>query len=101
MIRQPSTIQRMRRSASFVPSLIAHLLVHAKFTCKLSELPRSYQDQPYNLSAKLLKRGGIDARVVVNRDHNTFSLIRFGIKKLAVKPKTKKHVRNNHTQKKR
>lgn len=91
-----STIHK--RSASFVPSLIAHLLVNAKFTCKLSALPKAYREQPYNLSAKLLSRGGIDARVVVNVEHDHFSLIRFSIKSV-IKPKTKSksHVRRNHT----
>lgn len=90
MRKSTSTIGNGKRAESFVPSLIAHLLVHAKFTCKLSMLPKAYRDQPYNLSAKLLKRGGIDARVVINVDHDHFSLIRFAIKPLAVKPKIKK-----------
>lgn len=65
-----------KRSNNFIPALIAHLLVNAKFSCKLTDLPKSYQSQPYNLSAKLLSRGGIDARVFFNVEHNTFNIVR-------------------------
>jgi hypothetical protein len=76
-----------KRSASFVPQLLAHLLTHDKFTCKFTDLPSSYQDQPYNLPAKLLARGGIKANVVFNKEHDTFSIVKFGITPM---PTTKK-----------
>jgi hypothetical protein len=76
-----------KRSASFVPQLLIHLSTYDKFTCKFSELPASYRSQPYNLPAKLLKRGGIDARVVFNKTNDMFSIIKFGIKPM---PETKK-----------
>lgn len=74
------------RGASFVPQLLAHLSKADKFTCKFSDLPQSYQDQPYNLPAKLLSRGEIQAKVVFNREHDTFSIIKFGIKPKKTKP---------------
>lgn len=85
-----------KRSGAFVPQLIATLTRQTRWGCKFSELPSSYQAQPYNLPAKLFARGGINAKVVFNKDRDTFCIMRFGLvqKVDLVKPKTKK--KTNH-----
>lgn len=65
-----------KRSPKFVPQIISHLARHSNFTCKLSDLPASYQDQPYNLAAKVLSRGGVTCKVVINRAKDTFVILR-------------------------
>lgn len=82
-------LKAKKRSDAFIPDLVTALTARDKFTCKFSDLPKSYQDQPYNLPQKLLKRGGIEARIVVNKEHDTFSVIRFGIKPMP-QPKKRK-----------
>lgn len=77
-----------KRSASFVPQLLLHLATHEKFTCKYTDLPLSYQSQPYNLPSKLLARGGIQANVVFNVPNNTFSIIKTGTRPITNKKKT-------------
>ncbi len=88
-------LKSRHRSQSFIPQLVQHLLNHTNFACKFTELPSSYQAQPYNLAAKVLARGGVVAKVVFNRERNTFTIVKFGIRqKPATKPKTKTtHVR--------
>lgn len=82
-------LKTAHRSASLVPQIVAHLLTHPNFTCKFSELPASYQKQPYNLPAKLLQRGGIQARITFNKTNDTFAIVKFGIIPVP-KSKTKK-----------
>lgn len=85
-----------KRSCAFVPQLISTLTRQTRWVCKFSELPSSYRSQPYNLPAKLLARGGINAKVVFNKERDTFCIMRFGVIRPVnlVKPKTKK--KTNH-----
>ncbi len=64
------------RSANFVPQLLLALQSNAQFSCALTDLPKSYQSQPYNLAAKILSRGGIQVKIVVNRERNIFVAIK-------------------------
>ncbi len=63
-----------KRAHKFVPQLMLLLQQKKTFSGNLSDLPKSYQDQPHNLIAKLLSRGGIKAQVFVNREHNTITI---------------------------
>lgn len=65
-----------KRSANFVPQLLIQLANHARFECKFTDLPLSYQAQPYNLAAKVAERGGIKANVIFNKDRNTFVMVK-------------------------
>lgn len=83
---------KAKRAPNFVPQLLLHLATHANFTCRFQDVPKSYQKQPYNLAAKLMARGGIDARVVFSKANDTFSLVRFSVSQ---KPtKNKKYVKS-------
>lgn len=77
------------RAHAFIPQLVLHLSTHASFICKFSDLPASYQSQPFNLSAKVLSRGNIHTKVVFNRERDTFTIIKFDIRQ---KSTTKPHV---------
>lgn len=89
-------MSKLKRSNNFVPQLLAYLATHDRFSCRFQDVPKSYQKQPYNLAAKLLARGGIDARVVFSKEHDTFSLVRFSVstKPTTTKKKNKKHVKS-------
>ena len=64
------------RAKAFVPQLLLHLSNHGTFQCKLTDLPKSYQKQPYNLAAKTLERGGIKTQIFFNKEQNTFTILK-------------------------
>jgi len=64
------------RDKAFVPQLLIHLTTHGTFECKFSDLPKSYQEQPYNLAAKTLARGGIKTQIFFNKEQDTFTILR-------------------------
>jgi hypothetical protein len=68
--------QPKKRAPAFIPQVILHLETHDKYTCAFNELPISYQKQPYNVPAKILARGDIHTKVVMNQSTNTFILIK-------------------------
>lgn len=80
------------RAHAFIPQLVLHLTTHSTFTCNFSDLPASYQAQPFNLSAKVLSRGNIRTKVVFNRERNTFTILKFSIRQKTKPKPTKKHV---------
>lgn len=67
---------KAKRSNNFVPQLLLALATQPRFECKFSDLPSSYQDQPYNLANKIGERGGIKVVVVFNKEHDTFVVLR-------------------------
>lgn len=75
-----------KRSPNIVPQIIQALQTHSSFTCKLSELPKSYQKQPHNLAAKVIQRGGIQVNAVVNVKKDTFVLIKFVTSQKSTQP---------------
>lgn len=77
----------MKRSNNFVPDLISILLRETSFTCKFSDLPSSYQSQPYNLAAKIAQRGGILVKAVFNKEKDHFVLVKTGICNITKKAK--------------
>jgi hypothetical protein len=68
--------KKTKRAASLVPGIIQVLKTSSRFTCKFSDLPESYRNQPYNLASKIASRGGIQVRAVFNKDQDAFCLIR-------------------------
>lgn len=70
------TKKKTQRSKNFVPQLLIALESNPRFTCKFTDLPLSYQAQPYNLAAKLDGRGGMKVNVIFNKAKNTFVVIR-------------------------
>lgn len=66
----------MKRSNNFVPQLLLALQNHAQFSCPYDTLPISYQQQPYNLGAKIKERGGFDVKVIFSKANNTFIVIK-------------------------
>lgn len=72
-----SNNHKLRRSANFVPQLLLALERNSQFSCKFTDLPKSYQAQPYNLAAKLKERGGLRVKIILNRERNTFVVLKF------------------------
>ncbi len=66
-----------KRSKSIVPSILLALQTAPQFTCKITDLPASYQLQPYNLAAKIQARGdNIRVNIIVNRERNCVVIVR-------------------------
>lgn len=67
---------KKKRSARFMPQLLLHLANHSSWSGKLSDLPKSYQSNPYNLTAKVTSRGGIRASITFNVKHDTCTILK-------------------------
>ena len=69
-------INKIQRSKNFVPQLLLCLQTHRQYRGKFSDLPTSYQTQPYNLAAKIQQRGKIKVNIMFNRGNDTFVIVR-------------------------
>lgn len=74
----PSKLKKpnQKRAASFIPQVITHLETKGKFECLFSDLPKSYQAQPYNIPSKILERGGIMTKVIMNQSTNVYIIVK-------------------------
>lgn len=66
MLSLNNTSMQRKRAPKFVPQLLLALSKTDRLSLRISDLPKSYQEQPYNLAAKLLSRGGISCKIIVN-----------------------------------
>lgn len=57
-----------------MPDVVKALRQTRIFECAFSDVPESYQSQPYNLVAKLRTRENLKANVFFNKVANTFTI---------------------------